>query len=112
MIEINENEIEIEIKETLSFKHHVQHIFDDVYAEVKDNLETYPEDYDEDELEARKEFLDHELTKEDKLEILEIIKDKYEYESCSLEYEVSIFDEDNIRDCICEWINGNFEFEV
>jgi hypothetical protein len=78
---------------------------------VKDNLETYPEDYDEDEQEARKEFLDHELTKEDKLEILEIIKDKYEYESCSLEYEVSIFDEDNIRDCICEWINGNFEFE-
>ena len=110
MIKINENKIEI--KEILNFNHHVQHIFDDIHTEVKFNLETYCEDYDKDELESMKEFLDHELTKKDKLEILEIIKDKYEDDYYSCEYSSSIFDEDRIRDSIYIWINRNFDFEV
>ena len=92
MIEINENDLSIETKETLSFEHHVQPIFDDVIENVKSEIEDFSDEHDEDELENMKKFLDHELTKENKIEILEKIKEDYEYEVYRNDCEVSIFD--------------------
>lgn len=111
MIEINEKELTIGIKETLSFEHHVQPIFDNVIENVKSEIEDFSDEHDEDELENMKKFLIHELTNKDKLEILEKIKEDYEYEIYRNDCEVSIFDNDGIFKGIADWITDNFDFE-
>lgn len=107
MVKINDVNFEIEIKEVFSFECNAEPIFDEIKGEVSDMIEDIE---DEDTLESVNEFLEHELTDEDKLSILEFIKDDYEYESCNPEYEVSIFDEDGIRKSINDWIEDQFNF--
>jgi hypothetical protein len=50
------------------------------------------------------------LTKENKIEILEKIKEDYEYNTSRYDWEVSIFDEDGITKSINDWIKDNFGF--
>ena len=108
MTRIDDVNFEVVIEERFSFECNALPVFEDIKAEVKDLLEDGG--YDEDIVEDINEFLEHELTKEDKVKILEYIKDDYDYESCNPEYEVSIFDEDGIRKSINDWIEENFEF--
>ena len=108
MVEVNESNICLEIKETLSFECRVQYIYDEIKGEVKDAYEN--EYLIEDDIEAGEAFINHELTVSDKLKILEYIKDDYEYNSCQAEYEVSIFDEDGIRKAINDWVEEEFGF--
>lgn len=78
-------------------------------------MKTNAEEFDEQELANRKKFLDYELTKEDKIEILHQIKDDYEHEVYRNEYssfEVNIHDEDAIQESIRSWINDNFDFNA
>ena len=108
MVKIENDTFEIVIEERFSFECQALPRFEDIKNEVRylyDNGEI-----NEDDIDGVKEFLEHELTDDDKLQILEYIKDDYEYESCNPEYEVSIFDEDRIRKSINDWIEGNFEF--
>lgn len=111
MITVDNEDIAVKIKETLSFVFDVQPKFD----EIRENVEYA---YDEGEIENDnildnvKAFLNYELTKEDKLAILNNIVEDYEYEQYSnLEgYEVSIFDEDFAEKAIIDWIEETFEF--
>ena len=109
MVEINRDNFEIEIKEVFSFECNAEPIFDEIKDDVQGQLEEL-EEQDRDDIDDIVRFLDHTLTDEDKLSILEFIKDDYEYESCNPEYEVSIFDEDGIRKSINDWIEDQFNF--
>ena len=110
MIEINENDLSIEIKEVLTWNNYVERMYDDIRGDIEYDYEDNKEEYHDDVLEGMKKFLDHELTKENKIEILEKIKEDYEYNTSRYEWEVSIFDEDGITKSINDWIKDNFGF--
>lgn len=110
MIEINKNDLSIEIKEVLTFDNYVERMYDDIRGDIEYDYENNKEEYDDDVLEGMKKFLDNELTKENKIEILEKIKEDYEYNTSRYDWEVSIFDEDGITKSINDWIEDNFGF--
>lgn len=111
MIEINENNLSIEIEKGLTWDNDVERIYDDIRLDVEWEYENNKEEHDDDVLEGMKKFLDNELTKENKIEILEKIKEDYEYEISRYDWEVSIFDEDGITKSINDWIEDNFGFD-
>lgn len=110
MIEINENDLSIEIKEVLTWNNYVERMYDDIRGDIEYDYENNKEEYNDDVLEGMKKFLDNELTKENKIEILEKIKEDYEYNTSRYDWEVSIFDEDGITKSINDWIKDNFGF--
>ena len=107
--QINELNLSLEKKEELSFERDVQSIYDDLIADYEFEYENG--DYDENLRCQIKSLIDYELTNKDKIDILNQIKDDYEYELYHSDYEVSIFDEDGIRKSINQWIENNFEIE-
>lgn len=109
MLRIDDVNLELVVEEHLSFEYHVDPKYDDIKDDVQCSLDN-GEIEDEDILENVKEFLGYVLTTEDKLQILEFIKDDYDYESCNPEYEVSIFEDDLIKKSINDWIEDKFEF--
>ena len=115
MIEVNENELKIVIGHSLDWNNEVENQYDSIRDDVEYDYENNAEEFDEEELANRKKFLDHELTKEDKIEILHQIKDDYEHEVYRNEYssfEVNIHDEDAIQESIRSWIKDNFDFNA
>jgi hypothetical protein len=110
MIEINENNLSIEIKEVLTWDNYVERMYHDIRDDIEYNYENNKEEYNTDVIKGMKQFLDNELTKENKIEILEKIKEDYEYNTSRYDWEVSIFDEDGITKSINDWIKDNFEF--
>ena len=110
MIEINENDLSIEIKTVLTWNNYVERMYDDIRGDIEYDYENNKEVIENDVLEGMKKFLDNELTKENKIEILEKIKEDYEYETSRYDWEVSIFDEDGITKSINDWIKDNFGF--
>ena len=86
MIELNEKELCLEIKQRLTFANHIN----PVWEECKEFKE-----------------LDYELTEKDKIELLGYVQDVYEEQM----YEVGaceIFDYEIIRDAVMKWIDDNF----
>lgn len=115
MIEVNENELKIVIGHSLDWNNEVENQYDSIKDDVEYDYENNAEEFDEEELANRKKFLDHELTKEDKIEILHQIKDDYEHEVYRNEYssfEVNIHDEDAIQESIRSWIEDKFDFNA
>lgn len=115
MIEVNENELKIVIGHSLDWNNEVENQYDSIKDDVEYDYENNAEEFDAEELANRKKFLDHELTKEDKIEILHQIKDDYEHEVYRNEYssfEVNIHDEDAIQESIRSWIEDNFDFNA
>ena len=110
MIEINENDLSIEIKEVLTWNNYVERMYDDIRGDIEYDYENNKEEYNDDVLEGMKKFLDNELTKENKIEILGKIKEDYEYNTSRYDWEVTIFDEDGITKSINNWIEDNFGF--
>lgn len=114
MTTIDEKELTITITESLSFAYTVQPVYDDFYDDIQTMVEERKDEgasvEDDDELAGMEEFLAYELTKEDKLEILEKIKEDYEYESFYSDCVVTLFDEDGIKSAIGHWINETFGF--
>jgi hypothetical protein len=110
MIEINKNDLSIEIKEVLTWNNYVERMYDDIRGDIEYDYENNKEEYNDAVLEGMKKFLDNELTKENKIEILEKIKEDYEYNTSRYDWEVSIFDEDGITKSINDWIKDNFGF--
>lgn len=109
MATINEETLSIETVETLSFDNDVQRVYDDIHDDIESNID----DIEDDEVAREmKRFLKHELTHKDKVEILNFIKDDYEYELHHTYYPVSIFDEDGIRKGIKLWIEDTFNFDI
>ena len=110
MIEINKNDLSIVIGSVLTWDNYVERMYDDIRDDIEYDYENNKEEYNDDVLEGMKKFLDNELTKENKIEILEKIKEDYEYNTSRYDWEVSIFDEDGITKSINDWIKDNFGF--
>ena len=108
-IEVNEKDFAVEVKETLSFKHHIQPVYDDFLKTTKDVLDGKTQYVaSTDDVEGMNEFVNHILTDEDKVDILKSIADDYEHESYQ-EGGISIFDEDLIYSSVKNWIEGKFD---
>lgn len=106
MIEFNDEHEQIEIKEFFSFSNHVLPIFNDILDELK---------YDDEQVNNKtiQKLLNYQLTHKDKMDILHAIEDEYERK---LNYfdtycNVSIFDEETIKECLMNWISDNFDIE-
>ena len=107
MINVNDADESVEIKEVLSFKHHVQRIYDDIRDDLKYDFVENESVSNKKEIES---FLKYELTHSDKIAILDKIVDAFEsfYEFCD---SASIFDEELIKNAVQEWITDNFDIE-
>lgn len=103
MLRLNKEDFSVEVVEALSFEHHVLPIIEEIKEEVKDALA----DPENDTLANAHEFVEREISDEDKLDILRMIIEGYETE---MDYNFSIFNEDFIREQICYWIEGQFDF--
>lgn len=108
--QINEMNLSLETKEVFSFEGDAQPIYDDIIADYEFEYENG--DYNDIVRNEIKNLIDYELTNEDKIDILNQIKDDYEYESYHSDYKLSIFDEYEIRKSINRWIKNNFELET
>lgn len=111
MYKINENEMTIKCEESLSFDMDVQPKIDDLKMDIQDSIEENAGYYFDDELQKMKDFLAYELTREDKLNILEKIMTDYDYErNYRGDYNVTLFDEDGIMKAINDWTYEKFKF--
>lgn len=113
MIEVNEKELKIVIGHSLDWDNEVEDQYNNIKDDIEYDYEENAEEFDEEELANRKKFLDYELTNEDKIAILNQIKDDYIHEIYRNEYssfEVNIHDEDGIQVSINRWIEDNFDF--
>lgn len=126
MVELNEKELCLDIREQLSWDHSVKYIFDEIKEELSDwydnnleDIENTGEAFDATpaEMEDCKKFLDDvngmekDWSKELKLETLKNIMDHWEQETYRCDCEVSIFDEDIIREGIFQTIEENYGFD-
>jgi hypothetical protein len=126
MVELNEKELCLDIHEKLSWDHSVKYIFDEIKEELSDWYENNLEDIENTgeafdatpaEMEDCKKFLDDvngeekEWSRELKIETLKNIMDHWEHETYRCDCEVSIFDEDIIREGIFQTIEENYGFD-
>lgn len=126
MVELNEKELCLDIHEQLSWNHSVKYIFDEIKEELSDWYENNLEDIENTgeafdatpaEMEDCKKFLDDvngmekDWPRELKLETLKNIMDHWEQETYRCDCEVSIFDEDIIREGIFQTIEENYGFD-
>ena len=126
MVELNEKELCLDIHEQLSWDHSVKYIFDEIKEELSDWYENNLEDIENTgeafdatpaEMEDCKKFLDDvngmekDWSRELKLETLKNIMDHWEQETYRCDCEVSIFDEDIIREGIFQTIEENYGFD-
>ena len=103
-IEFNDKEMSIEVKECLDFGYVKEFVMNEIYDEF--------EDYEQDNVQN---FIHHELTEDDKKNIMYAILDNFQSEEAKASYygdNVSIFDKDIIRTGIANWIFDEFEFSI
>ena len=126
MVELNEKDLCLDIHEQLSWDHSVKYIFDEIKEELSDWYENNLEDIENTgeafdatpaEMEDCKKFLDDvngmekDWSKELKIETLKNIMDHWEQETYRCDCEISIFDEDIIREGIFQTIEENYDFD-
>lgn len=126
MVELNEKDLCLDIHEQLSWDHSVKYIFDEIKEELSDWYENNLEDIKNTgeafdatpaEMEDCKKFLDDvngeekDWSREMKIETLKNIMDHWEQETYRCDCEVSIFDEDIIREGIFQTIEENYGFD-
>ena len=96
------------MSEQLSFDREIQPIYDELVEYCKDELELGGCFAPDDDPEVYREFVEHGLTASDKMEILELAKDEYEYDLGHSDVEVSLHDESLIRCATVSWIKDTF----
>ena len=126
MVELNEKDLCLELREQLSWDHSVKHIFNEIKEELADWYENNLEDIKEngiaydatyDDMENCGRFLDavsdmeKDWLKEFKVAILKNIMEHWNNVSYMDDCEVSIFDEDIIREGIFQTIEEEFNFD-
>ena len=126
MVELNEKDLRLEIREQLSWDHSVKFIFNEIVEELSDwydnNLEDIKNtgeafDATPKDMENCEKFLDavngmeSEWPRELKLETLKNIMEHWERVTYRDDCEVSIFDEDIIREGIFQTIEEEFDFD-
>ena len=123
MVELNEKDLCLEIREYLTWDNSVKHVFEDIHQEIKDWYENNLEDIDEndnnlDEMENCGRFLDtinnmgNDLTRDFKVAILKNIMEHWEMVMYRNYGESSIFDDDVIREGIYQTIEEEFNFDA
>ena len=126
MVELNEKDLCLEIREQLSWDHSVKNIFSEIIEELTDWYENNLDDikntgeaYDatSEDMENCKKFLDtvngmeNDWSRELKLETLKNIMERWNTLSYKWDSEVSIFDEDIIREGIYQTVEENYGFD-
>ena len=126
MVELNEKDLCLEIREQLSWDHSVKFIFNEIKEELSDWYENNLDDikntgeaYDAtpEDMENCKKFLDavngmeNDWPRELKIETLKNIMNHWEAETYRYDCEISIFDENIIREGIFQTIEENYGFD-
>ena len=123
MVELNEKDLCLEIREYLTWDNSVKYVFEDIHQEIKDwyenNLDDINEnDVERDEMENCGRFLDtinnmgKDLTREFKVAILKNIMEHWEMVMYRNYGKSSIFDDDVIREGIYQTIEDEFNFDA
>ena len=123
MVELNEKDLCLEIREYLTWDNSVKHVFEDIHQEIKDWYENNLEDIDEndnnlDEMENCGRFLDtinnmgNDLTRDFKVAILKNIMEHWDMVMYKNYDKSSIFDDDVIREGIYQTIEDEFNFDA
>ena len=123
MVELNEKDLCLEIREYLTWDNSVKYVFEDIHQEIKDWYENNLEDIDENDTELDKmencgRFLDtinnmgKDLTREFKVAILKNIMEHWEMVMYRNYCNSSIFDDDVIREGIYQTIEEEFNFNA
>ena len=123
MVELNEKDLCLEIREYLTWDNSVKYVFEDIHQEIKDWYENNLEDIDEndnnlDEMENCGRFLDtinnmgKDLTRDFKVAILKNIMEHWEMVMYRNYGKSSIFDDDVIREGIYQTIEDEFNFDA
>ena len=123
MVELNEKDLCLEIREYLTWDNSVKYVFEDIHQEIKDWYENNLEDIDEnddnlDEMENCGRFLDtinnmgKDLTRDFKVAILKNIMEHWEMVMYRNYGKSSIFDDDVIREGIYQTIEERFNFDA
>ena len=126
MVELNEKDLCLEIREYLTWDNSVKYVFEDIHQEIKDWYENNLEDIDEndendnnlDEMKNCGRFLDtinnmgKDLTREFKVAILKNIMEHWEMVMYRNYCNSSIFDDDVIREGIYQTIEEEFNFDA
>ena len=123
MVELNEKDLCLEIREYLTWDNSVKYVFEDIHQEIKDWYENNLEDIDEndnnlDEMENCGRFLDtinnmgKDLTRDFKVAILKNIMEHWEMVMYRNYGKSSIFDDDVIREGIYQTIEEEFNFDA
>ena len=108
MLKINEETLEIEIVESLSFECQVLPVIEDLKSDLSYDLDCF----DEDDQENIQNFLNqNELSNEAKLKILNEIKEYYETRDNYYE-NVSLFDEEVIKEGFYRWFEETYEVDI
>lgn len=126
MVELNEKDLCIEVHEQLSWDHSVKYVFNELKEELSDwyennleDIENTGEAYDAtpEDMENCGKFLDFvrdmekDESREFKVAVLKNIMDHWDTVSYREDCEVSIFDEDIIREGIYQTIEEEFDFD-
>ena len=126
MVELNEKDLCLDIREQLSWDHSVKFIFNEIIEELSDWYENNLEDIENTgeafdatpkDMENCKKFLDtvngmeKDWPRELKIETLKNIMEHWEKETYRYDCEVSIFHEDIIREGIFQTIEEEFDFD-
>ena len=123
MVELNEKDLCLEIREYLTWDNSVKNVFEDIHNEIKDWYENNLDDINEndaerDEMENCGRFLDtinnmgKDLTRDLKVAILKNIMEHWEMVMYRNYCNSSIFDDDVIREGIYQTIEDEFNFDA
>ena len=123
MVELNEKDLCLEIREYLTWDNSVKYVFEDIHQEIKDWYENSLENINEnddnlDEMENCGRFLDainnmgNDLTRDFKVAILKNIMEHWEMVMYRNYGKSSIFDDDVIREGIYQTIEEEFNFDA
>ena len=123
MVELNEKDLCLEIREYLTWDNSVKYVFEDIHQEIKDWYENSLEDINEnddnlDEMKNCGRFLDtinnmgKDLTRDFKVAILKNIMEHWEMVMYRNYVKSSIFDDDVIREGIYQTIEEEFNFDA
>ena len=123
MVELNEKDLCLEIREYLTWDNSVKYVFEDIHQEIKDWYENSLENINEnddnlDKMENCGRFLDtinnmgKDLTRDFKVAILKNIMEHWEMVMYRNYGKSSIFDDDVIREGIYQTIEEEFNFDA
>ena len=123
MVELNEKDLCLEIREYLTWDNSVKYVFEDIHQEIKDWYENSLEDINEnddnlDEMKNCGRFLDtinnmgKDLTRDFKVAILKNIMEHWEMVMYRNYGKSSIFDDDVICEGIYQTIEEEFNFDA